>query len=117
MRGRLSDKERLGFIILSIRELEEALLRIDYETFANDFLIRHGVTKIVENICESTILISPEIKLKYPEVAWRDMKTMRNYLTHEYFGINFHQVWKVSNDDIPILKEQILKILAESFGE
>ena len=38
---------------------------------------------------------------------------MRDILVHEYFGITFTMVWKVATEDIPILKEQIEKLISE----
>ncbi|MGE0087118.1 MAG: DUF86 domain-containing protein [Desulfococcaceae bacterium] len=36
---------------------------------------------------------------------------MRNVLVHQYFGIDLNMVWDTVTTDIPILKENIKKIL------
>lgn len=36
---------------------------------------------------------------------------MRNYITHEYFGVQLDEVWNTAVHDIPLLKEQIHQIL------
>ena len=52
--------------------------------------------------------VSQEIKDKYPEVAWNEMRGMRNFMTHEYFGIQLDTVWVTVIYDIPTLKTQII---------
>lgn len=38
---------------------------------------------------------------------------MRNKLIHDYFGVNLFIVWNTVKEDIPKLKNQILKILSD----
>ena len=35
---------------------------------------------------------------------------MRDILIHEYFGIDLKLTWKVAKEEIPILKEKLLRI-------
>lgn len=36
---------------------------------------------------------------------------MRDKLIHDYFGVDIRAFWKTAKEDIPKLKEEILKIL------
>jgi len=36
---------------------------------------------------------------------------MRDKIIHGYMGVNLEDVWKIVKEDIPILKNQIIKIL------
>ncbi len=38
---------------------------------------------------------------------------MRDKLIHDYFGINYLIVWDVIKNKIPVLKEQIEKVVKE----
>jgi uncharacterized protein with HEPN domain len=51
--------------------------------------------------------------LQYPDVPWKEAKGMRNVLIHEYFKIDYDEVWGTLQEDIPALKYQIEKILRE----
>lgn len=43
------------------------------------------------------------------------MKACRPYLIHIlYFGVNYHLIWSIIQDELPDLKEQIQKILSEN---
>lgn len=41
------------------------------------------------------------------------MKGFRNISIHEYFSVDFHIVWEIAKNDLPVLKKQFSKILAE----
>jgi len=47
--------------------------------------------------------LGDEFQSKYPEIEWRKMGGMRDFLIHVYFGINYHIVWEVITDKIPEL--------------
>ena len=38
---------------------------------------------------------------------------MRNIVTHKYFGIELSEIWSTIINDIPILKNQIQKIIED----
>ncbi|HEA30374.1 MAG TPA: DUF86 domain-containing protein [Leeuwenhoekiella sp.] len=50
---------------------------------------------------EATTNIPENIKKKYPEVPWREMKDLRNKVSHEYFGVDLTIVWEIITDFIP----------------
>jgi uncharacterized protein with HEPN domain len=38
---------------------------------------------------------------------------MRDKLIHDYFGVDINTVWLAAKDDVPILKDQVVKILQD----
>jgi uncharacterized protein with HEPN domain len=51
-----------------------------------------------------------EIKERYSEVQWQDIKDFRNILIHEYFGIDLEIVWSVIRNELPTLLDAVKEI-------
>jgi len=113
MRDKLGDKARLGHILESIEEIENAVKEVAYDDFLNNHVLRIAVVKWIEIIGEASVSISSELKNKYTEIDWPAIKGMRNIAVHEYFGIKYDLIWEVVTEHIPILKRLILAILKE----
>jgi uncharacterized protein with HEPN domain len=41
------------------------------------------------------------------------MKAMRNFVSHEYFGIDYADVWKTIKKNLPLLKKKIKALIKE----
>ena len=52
-----------------------------------------------------------ELKRARPDVEWQDIKDFRNLLTHEYFGVDLEIVWRIIEDDLPLLMDAIRGIM------
>lgn len=51
--------------------------------------------------------------MAHSEIEWKPITGFRNISIHEYFGVNFHLVWEIAKNDLPVLKQQFSKILNE----
>ena len=52
---------------------------------------------------------------RYPQVEWPLIAAMRDRLIHGYFGVDYELVWDVVRNKVPVLKDQIEKIIRD-FG-
>jgi uncharacterized protein with HEPN domain len=48
----------------------------------------------LEIIGEASNYVPLEVQDRYPETPWRLMKTIRNIMIHEYFGVDLKIVWQ-----------------------
>lgn len=108
------DLFRLEHILESIGKIEE-LTRLlhSFDNFENKWIERDALIRNFEIIGEASNHISEIVKDTYPEVAWKEIKGMRNFISHEYFGLQLDSIWDSAVNDIPILKKQIQKIVAD----
>ena len=86
---------------------------MDFETFRKDEKTVYAVIRAVEIIGEATRNIPDDIRVKYPEIPWRDAADMRNKLVHRYFGINLEVIWQTLNEDLPILANALQEIIKQ----
>ena len=52
----------------------------------------------------------PDFAEQHPEVPWKQMRGMRNRMTHGYFEINLDIVWDTVRQSLPALEHQIIQI-------
>ena len=84
---------------------------LDYEHFAADTKTNFAVTRALEIIGEAAKKVPRSVRIRYPEVPWKDMGGMRDKLIHEYWGINLITVWKTVKEEIPKLRPLFERIL------
>ena len=114
MREPVRDKIRLEHILDAIERLEKYAGSLSREELEADVLRYYGIVKNVEIIGEAANMLTSEFKDTHPEVEWRPIANMRNFLVHEYFQVDSDTVWAVIHGDIVELKKHILRYLADT---
>ena len=117
MREPLKDKTRLVHILEAIERLEQYAGSLSREELEADVLRYYGIVKNIEIIGEAANMLTSLFKETHPEVEWRPISNMRNFLVHEYFQVDNDTVWAVIHGDIVELKKHILKYLTETDWE
>lgn len=106
------DKVRLHHILQAIEFAEEFVAKSDLKLFVKDYLLQSAVVRQFEIIGEAAGNISEELKARYPEVKWMEIKGFRNLLIHEYFSVDAIELWKTIENDLPELKNHLKEILS-----
>ena len=97
----------LPLLLLDIKLAIEAIL--DYTNGYNlsayeaDMKTRHAVERNFEIIGEAAARIPKEYKDLHPHIEWRIIKDFRNFIIHDYFGINHQIVWDTVQFRLPEL--------------
>lgn len=111
----LAEKDKTYFrhILESIENIENYVKGTGREEFTKkeNKMMQAAVIREFEIIGEAVSRLSEKIKKENPELPWQDISDMRNKLIHEYFGVNLVIVWKTIEDDLPILKKLVKKIM------
>ena len=112
MDDRKRDSFRLEHICDCIAKIEHVRNMLHkYDNFEKQWIEQDAIIRNLEIIGEASINISDDLKEKYPEVDWKEMRGMRNFVTHEYFGVSLTIIWDIVIHDIPTLKQQIQNVI------
>jgi len=103
----------LNDILQSIDKILEFTEGMDFEDFKNNVLVFDAITRNFEIIGEASTHIPEKIKSTYNDIPWQKMKSMRNIVAHEYFGLDKKIIWTTIQKSIPELKGKISNILKE----
>lgn len=98
-------------ILESCRFIPEFVHSIDSEAFVRDEKTTSAVIRKFEVMGEAAKNIPEQIRVKYPNVPWQKMASMRNRLIHAYFGVDYQLVWDTIQQFLPSLIEIIADIL------
>ncbi len=105
------NRQRLRHILDAIAKIETYLQDFDEEKFRQDEKTSAAVTWQLAVIGEAVANLTRDFRAENSQIAWRKISGTRNHLIHGYFSIDFDIVWDTTQNDLPILKEQIEEIL------
>lgn len=103
-----------------LRHIAEAIEDIERYTaagrgaFLADRMQQDAVIRKLEVIGEAVKQLSAHAKSTRAEIQWREIAGMRDKMIHEYFGVNLEIVWAVVERNMPLLKQAVAELLAES---
>jgi len=111
MTNRLGDKARLQHVHDAIHEIASMTEGYDEQKFIDDSKTRFACVFQLEVIGEACRHLSGEIKNEYSQISWSQVIGLRNIIAHEYFGIDYSQLWSIINKDLPELNTVITEMI------
>ena len=106
----------LSDISESIQAIEEYTQSISLEFFLSDRKTYSATLREFTVIGEAIANIPDAVKNRFPSIEWRLIKDFRNFIVHEYFGIDPQIVWDAVKLELPKLKVEIA-ILEQIFAD
>lgn len=104
--GRLRLADILGACDKIIERLPGSRGEFQLDEMAQVWTIHH-----IEVIGEAARHVRDEVKRAYPEVPWGALAGVRDRLIHGYADVDLDVIWEAAERDIPVLREQIVRIL------
>ncbi len=102
-------------ILKSIQIIQERTSKISYSQFKKDGEKHESITFRIAIIGEAVNRLNKHIPLskKYPEIDWKGIISMRNFLIHEYDDIDLSVIWQTIQKELSPLKTSCEKILED----
>jgi len=95
--------ERVEDIIDAIERINSYVDDLDFDAFRNDQKTVDAVVRNLEVIGEASHHIPESVQRRTTTIPWREMRAMRNLISHAYFTVDVAIVWKTVRDDLPEL--------------
>ncbi|MVM40459.1 DUF86 domain-containing protein [Spirosoma sp. HMF3257] len=81
--------------------------------WANDQQNYNASWGLLLAIGEESKRLDIALKNEYPQIPWRNIAGMRNFLAHDYRGIDYDLVYEVINNNLPNLKEVLIEMVSK----
>jgi len=70
---------------------------------ASDSMLAMALTRCLEVLGEAASKLSPDARLRFPNIPCAKMISMRNHLIHAHFDVDLDVLWTTVSEDLPPL--------------
>lgn len=113
MREPRRDRLRIQHMLDACDALAEFTSGRIEDDLLTDKMLLAAVSRQIEIIGEAASMLTTGLRDRYPDVPWKQIVGMRHKIIHEYFAVQTDTLWDVVRNDVPVLHEQLVAILAE----
>lgn len=90
-------------IVNESKDVEDFTKGMNFVDFAANRLVRKAVVKSLESIAEATKNLTPALKARHPDIAWKQVAGFRNFSAHHYWELDYSIVWDIVRGHLPPL--------------
>jgi len=103
---------RIQDMLQAIENIERHAPR-DRSACAQDEVLQVYVVHHLMILGEAAYKLPESFRWRQHDVPWDAIIGMRHILVHDYFRVDLDVVWEVMQDDLPVLKSQLRRVLGE----
>lgn len=81
--------------------------------YDSDEMLRLSAEAILHRLGEAVARLDDDFTAAHPEVRWRAMKGMRNFVAHDYGAVDYGIVWNALVRNLPEEAAHVQRILKE----
>ena len=109
-------QQRIAGIIESAEKILAAVEGVEFSRFASDTLLRDAVLYNVVIIGEAARYVPADGQNRYPEVPWRELREIRNFVTYVYHRVSYRHIWRTIATDLPVMVPRLRVLLEKETG-
>ncbi|MCY3691463.1 MAG: DUF86 domain-containing protein [Chloroflexota bacterium] len=80
----------------------------------DDEMLEAALIRWMEVIGEAARRVPNKFRARYPQVPWQDTTDLRNVLIHGYDTIDLDELWRITQEHLPPLMQQVQTIIDEN---
>ena len=105
---------RIEDIIEAAEKVEQYTRGMQFEDFVSSSLVADAVIRNLAIVGEAARHVPADVQARCPEVAWRQMNDMRNFLIHAYARVDLTIVWDAVQVNLPPSVVRLRQFLDEN---
>jgi uncharacterized protein with HEPN domain len=86
---------------------------LEKDDFVGDRVLVDAAIKNLSVLGEAATRVPDEVAEQWPDLPWRMMRDMRNFIVHEYFGVSADVVWGTIREDLPDVVVELRRVIGE----
>jgi uncharacterized protein with HEPN domain len=98
-------------ILEAIHHIETFVANMNLEVYKADSKTKSAVERQMQIISEAAIRLGEDAERLAPGPDWKGLRGMGNLLRHAYHRTDDELIWNAVQDELPLLKEEILKVI------
>ena len=102
---------RLEDIVENIDGATELTAGLSFAEYKGNFGVRKAIERCVEIVSEASRHIPDELKAKYPNAYWPEIRAIGNLLRHQYQRVDDLVMWRIATKYFPELKQVVTEML------
>ena len=103
---------RVRDILSAVEGARQYIEGMSFDDFIKDPRTIDAVVRKLTIIGEAAVHVPDTICRRSPDVPWIDMRAMRNFVVHEYFGVSERIVWDTVQNDLPGIVEPLTRLVS-----
>ena len=117
MREPIRDRGRLEHMLAAIDRVMDYMEGKSFDDLTEGSIAYYGIVKNIEIIGEAAYKLSQQFRETHSSTPWAVIVKMRHVLVHDYYQISAREVWKVIQEDLNPLRQQIAKLITDTNWE
>ena len=112
--SRRDDTLRLRDMLAAAKEAQSFIMGKSEANLTDDRQLTLALLKCIEIIGEAAARVDEDTRSRSPGLPWDDITGMRNRLVHVYFDIDLALLWTTLTVDLPVLVQELERVLEGS---
>jgi uncharacterized protein with HEPN domain len=104
-------------IVEAIDHIHSFLGAMTFESYQADLKTKAAVERMMQIITEAAVRLGDDAPLLCPNLDWEGFRGMGNILRHAYHRIEDRVVWDTVKEELPAMREAVIKALAPKAEE
>ena len=98
-------------ILEAIDHIDSFLKGMDLDAYQADLKTKSAVERQMQIITEAAVRLGDDAEVIAPGPDWKGFRGMGNLPRHAYHRIHDELVWNTVKDDLPVMRQVIVKAL------